>query len=101
MVMKILFDESNPNKVVELISKALGSRELGKMVEFSLKGADLCVVISKMGRSELLFASQENGEGLLFELTKEKIAFAHRPFKDEVMIKIKKVIETCGGQVHS
>jgi hypothetical protein len=99
MTMKISFKDQDAKKILGQITGALGDRELGKMCKFDLEGQNLKVLISKLGTSELLFAGTKSASGWTFELTKEKIAFAHKPFKDEVVDKIIKVIQSVGGTV--
>ncbi len=98
--MKIIFSETDPQKVVQNIKDALGSRELAKMVDFALQGKDLIVTISKFGTSTLTFSNQAaKSGGLQYELTGEKIAFAHKALKGEVTNKLLKVIESAGGKI--
>jgi hypothetical protein len=97
--MKISFKEANAKKILDQITEALGGRELGKMCSFELVGEDLKVIISKLGTSELLFKGTKLAAGWDFVLSKEKIAFAHKPFKDDVVEKIKKVVQSCGGKI--
>lgn len=97
--MKISFKENDPNKVLKSITDALGGRELGKMVDMRFEGKDLVVTISKLGTSTLVFSNKAAKDGLQYELTTEKIAFAHRAFKDDVKEKLFKVITGAGGKV--
>ena len=53
----------------------------------------MVVTISKLGTSTLHFKCDKTDKGCHFALTKEKIAFAHRPLKGEVTDKIVKVID--------
>lgn len=97
--MKVTFDEKDRNKILTAIREAMGGRKLGDMVNFNLKPGTLEVVISKLGTSTLTFAESETGAGYIYQLSTEKIALAHRAFKDEVTQKILKVIEQAGGKV--
>jgi hypothetical protein len=97
--MKIKFPQQDNQEIVSNICNALGGRELGKIVDFKVVGNDLNVTISKMGTSELLFSGTKTASGWEYQLSKEKIAFTHRPFKDDVIAKIRSVIISCGGTV--
>lgn len=97
--MRFTFKETDPAIVRDKIVNALGGRELGKMVSFDLTDKQLEVTISKFGTSKLVFDQIPNGEKLEFKLMSEKIAFAHRAFKDEVKNKICNVIEQVGGKI--
>lgn len=88
--MKILFEESDPEKILSNIKEALGIRELSKMVDFENDGKSLLVTIKAMGTSTLTFAHKPVDQGLEYELVEEKIAFTHRIFKDEVTEKLLK-----------
>ena len=97
--MKVFFSEKDRNKVLTSIKQAMGDRKLAEIVDFSLTPTNLQVVISKMGTSTLTFDETENDQGLEYTLTKEKIAFAHKAFKDDVTRKIINVVEQAGGEV--
>lgn len=97
--MKVKFDIKDPAAVLSNIKEALGMRELSKMVEFNAGNNSLVVTINKLGTSTLIFDETELEDGLEYELTKEKIAFTHRAFKDDVTNKLVKVMEKAGGKV--
>ena len=97
--MKIHFKETNPDTIIGNLKEAMGGRALSKIVSFDLKGDDLTVTLSKLGKSTLLFSRQTSDSGCSFSLTKEKIALAHKALKGEVTQKIVKVIEKAGGSV--
>ncbi len=97
--MKISFKETDAKKIVKTLADSLEDRELGKICKFSLDGNNIIITISKMGTSEIVFAGKPAKDGMEFALSKEKIAFTHRPFKDEVIDKIRKVVSGCGGTV--
>lgn len=96
--MKFVFDEKDPAKVLAAIKSTMGDRKLGEMVSFNMTGGNLDVVISKMGTSTISFKQSSSPKGLEFDLASEKIAFTHKPFKDDVTQKIVKVIEASGGK---
>lgn len=97
--MKVFFAEKSRDKILAAIKSAMGDRELGKIVQFQMQNGSLEVVISKLGTSTLEFTDHERPNGVEFVLAKERIAFAHRVFKDEVTGKIRRVIEKAGGKV--
>ncbi len=97
--MDVKFPEKDLGVILDNIKKALGGRELGKMVSFAQVGSEMIVTISKFGTSTLTFTSKPVAEGSLLTLEKEKIALAHRALKSEVTEKIVKVIQQAGGTV--
>jgi hypothetical protein len=98
-MMKVEFSGNDRDKILGDIKAAMGGRQLAEMVNFELGSKGLIVTISKMGTSTLQFDESPSGDGLTYNLSKEKIAFTHKPFKDEVTAKILNVIEKAGGKV--
>lgn len=74
-------------------------RALGDIVSLGEEGGNLIVKISKLGTSTLQFDRSEQGDDTIFTLSVEKIAFAHKAFKDEVKSKLVHLIEKSGGKV--
>lgn len=97
--MKVMFAEKDRGKILAAIHDAMGGRKLAEMVHFNLGKGKLEVVISKLGTSTLQFKEHEVASGIEYSLESEKIAFAHKAFKDEVKSKILSVIEKAGGKV--
>ncbi|MBM4252652.1 MAG: hypothetical protein FJ146_11825 [Deltaproteobacteria bacterium] len=97
--MRVKFNESDRNIVLEHIKAALGQRKLADLLDFSVSPGSLIVKISKLGTSELSFTEKPVASGLEYTLTGEKIALAHRAFKGEVTEKIIKIVEKAGGTV--
>jgi hypothetical protein len=97
--MKVQFPKQATSSVIDAIRKTMDGRTLGDLVSLGEASGDLEVKISKLGTSTLLFERAENGEFITFTLTVEKIAFAHKAFKDEVKEKLVQVIEKSGGKV--
>lgn len=98
--MKIYFENKEPEKALQDIQNALIGRKLGKLVTFDLHDNDLTVTIHKMGKSHLEFSYKNTINGKMeWELTSEKIALAHRAFKNEVMEKLIKIVNSIGGEV--
>ena len=97
--MNIFFNEKSPEKIITAIKTALGDRELAKMVSFAMEGKNMLITISKLGTSVLTFAHKDKDGGSEFTLSGEKIAFAHKAFKDDVKDKIIKVVAKAGGKV--
>ena len=96
--MKFVFTENDPAKVLAAIKTTMGDRKLSDMVSFNMNGSNLDVVISKMGTSTISFKQSTSPAGLELTLANEKIAFTHKPFKDDVTQKIVKIIESSGGK---
>lgn len=98
--MKLYFKEKDPNKVISDLTAALGGRKLGSLLEFSLNGKDVTVTIKKLGTSTLEFThNPSRSDGLEWVLSQEKIAFAHKAFKDDMLSKLTTIIENIGGVV--
>ena len=97
--MKIKFNSQDRKKILQDIRDTMGGRQLAEMVSFDMSAGSLTVTISKMGKSTLDFEESADGDGLVYDLRKEKIAFTHKPFKDEVTKKIMDVVTKAGGIV--
>ncbi len=97
--MKILFNKKSNSAVIEDIKKTMEGRSLGDLVSLEESNGGLLVKISKLGTSTLQFDRVDQGDQSTYTLTTEKIAFAHRAFKDEVTSKLIQVIEKSGGTV--
>lgn len=97
--MKIYFKEKSPRKVMVAIQNTIKGRKIGEMLSFDLNGERMAIQVSQMGTSTLEFTYQPKDEGLLFELSTEKIAFAHKPFMGEMRQKLNNIITTSGGEI--
>lgn len=97
--MKIRFPKQANNDIISAIQKTMSGRSLGDLVSIGEESGSLMVKISKLGTSTLLFERKDESEFAVFTLTTEKIAFAHKAFKDEVKQKLVHVIEKSGGTV--
>ncbi len=96
--MKVEFPKQATSEIIALLTKEMSGRSLGDLVKLEASGQDLVVKISKLGTSVLTFTRTEAGSNAVFELTSEKIAFAHKAFKDEVKQKLISVISKAGGK---
>jgi hypothetical protein len=97
--MKIKFAKQPNSEIIAALQKTMDGRALGQIVSVHEEGGSLVVKISKLGTSTLQFDRSEQGNDLIFTLAVEKIAFAHKAFKDEVKSKFVHVIEKSGGKV--
>lgn len=97
--MKISFHDMSAEAAVAKITSNLSGRQLGEMVQLELVQNKLQVIVSKFGTSTFSFTCENQGEGCTFELNSEKIAFAHRAFKNEVIDKLASVVKTSGGDL--
>lgn len=97
--MKFFFPKNEPDVLIAEIMEELGGRELGKLLSFEVHGNDLKVTISKLGTSVIEFQGHSRDGGIEYGMTREKIAFAHKAFKSDVMVRLCKVIEKVGGTV--
>lgn len=97
--MKATFPGKDAQGVLQSIRQALTGRKLGEISTLKLSGATLTVTISKVGTSVLTFTLAPSGADTLAELTGEKLALAHRPFRGEVQDKVFRLVERAGGIV--
>jgi DNA polymerase sigma len=96
--MKIQFPKQPTDAIIAAIKKAMDGRSLNDLVSFESTKEELIVKISKMGTSVLTFQRQEKDDQAEFNLVSEKIAFAHKAFKDDVKLKLQQVIAKAGGK---
>jgi hypothetical protein len=97
--MKIQFTKQENSLIIAAIRKTMEGRSLGDLVTIDEASGGLRVTISKLGTSTLQFDRSDEGGTAVFTLTSEKIAFAHKAFKDDVKQKLVSVIEKSGGKV--
>lgn len=97
--MRIRFADKDSQEALQEIKDALGGRKLGKIVSFDMQDDELTVTIKKMGKSTLEFSNNSAANQTEWELTNEKIALAHKPFRDEMIQKLTKVVHSIGGEV--
>ena len=97
--MKIRFPKKTNNDIISAIQQTMSGRSIADLVSIGEDSGSLMVKISKLGTSTLLFERKDDGDFALFTLTTEKIAFAHKAFKDEVKQKLVHIIEKSGGTV--
>lgn len=97
--LKIHFDLKDPEEVVKLIQDQLAHHEMKKNIAFDLDDDELIVTISKLGTSKLIFREEPSTKGLTFVLASQKVALAHRAFKEEVKESIKEFVIEAGGSI--
>lgn len=98
--MKVYFTQGEPQEVVDAIQDKLRTRRLGKNLQLQLEGENISILFKKLGTSSIYFSRQSStGEGCHYELTQEKIAFAHKPFRQEVYDKLVDIVQSIGGRV--
>jgi len=97
--MKVQFNKQPNQVIISALKKTMDGRSLGDLVSIDEDKGGLLIKISKLGTSSLQFDRSENGEFAIFTLSEEKIAFAHRAFKDDVKSKLVHIIEKSGGKV--
>lgn len=97
--MKVQFSLNSTESVAKVINEQLVGRKLGDLVKITADGSNLVLSISKLGTSTLVFAGTPKNNGIEFNLTSEKIAFAHKPMKEEFKEKLGKAIEQAGGKI--
>jgi hypothetical protein len=97
--MKFFFPSPDTDKTISVIQKTLAGRKLGQMVSIDHVNAVIEVTISKLGTSIIQFSKKQRDGGEEWALKSEKIAFAHKAFKSEVLEKLFKIVESAGGQV--
>lgn len=97
--MKVQFKIQPNSNIIDAIRKTMEGRALGDIVSIDEEGGQLVVKISKLGTSTLSFNRLEKDGHAVFTLASEKIAFAHKAFKDDVKTKFLHVVEKSGGTV--
>jgi hypothetical protein len=97
--MKIKFPKKANSDIITALRKTMEGRSLGELVTLGEEDGNLIVKISKLGTSTLQFDRSETPHDAVFTLSSEKIAFAHKAFKDDVKAKLVQVIEKSGGTV--
>lgn len=97
--MLLRFDEKDPGLILEAILAQFAGKSLDRYVDFNMAEEEIMVTIKKMGRSHLVFTWETGENGLTLRLKSEKIALAHRAFRNEVANGILRVLQEAGGQV--
>jgi hypothetical protein len=97
--MRAFFPGKDPQAIIDAIRGAMQGRKLGEVTQLELRGSSIVVCISKIGTSTLEFTTASRDNGTEVRLTHEKLALAHRPFRDEVRGKLSKVVQHAGGDV--
>ena len=97
--MKIQFPKQLNSELVTNLKDAMAGRSLGDLVTIEEHSEGILIKITKLGTSTLQFERNDTAKFAMFTLTSEKIAFAHKAFKDEVKSKLIQVIEKSGGTV--
>lgn len=97
--LKAFFPNASLPAIATRIRETLRGRRLGEIMELETSSGELVVRISKVGTTVLRFSAVNRDGGTECTLTEEKLALAHRPFRDEVKQKLRKVVEQAGGQV--
>ena len=95
--MKITFPKKSNEEIIASIKNAMGGRSLSDLISLEDCGDEIRLKISKMGTSILVFSRTETAKDTELLLKSEKIAFAHKAFRDDVIEKFKQVIKTAGG----
>ena len=83
---------------VKKVETALAGRDLGEITRFKLQGAELCVVFSKLGTTELKYKIEATDSGFRALLVSEKVALTHRPLKADITARLARVMEREGAQ---
>ena len=97
--MKIQFPKQTNAQIIAMLTKTMSGRAIADLVSLNEEGGNLIVKISKLGTSTLTFTRSDSADHSEFALTSEKIALAHKAFKNEVTDKLIGVIERAGGKV--
>jgi hypothetical protein len=97
--MKVQFTKQSNELIISALKKTMDGRAISDLVSIGEDKGGLLVKISKLGTSTLQFDRSDNDEFAVFTLSEEKIAFAHRAFKDDVKSKLVHIIEKSGGKI--
>ena len=100
MLMKILFKEGTSEEALQKIRASLKSRHLGELVQIKSTYQTITVQVNKMGRSTLEFEQHAlEGGGFEWKLVKEKLAFAHKVLRSDILSKLENILEPLGGSL--
>lgn len=99
--MKFSFPTQDIQQVLHDVGQILAKRSLGDIVSLqgSPEGEGLQLIFEKLGRSVIELRHRVQGNELFFEVASEKIAWAHRPFRDDITKKFMDVVQKAGGKV--
>jgi hypothetical protein len=98
-VVKIVFAKQNPKTVLDNITSSLGGPTLQSMIAIDLRSDNtLDVTITKAGTSHLSFHFSESPTEMVWRLSKQKLAFAHIPFKATIFERLKEAVQREGGK---
>ncbi len=92
-------DGESPAVFVARVTDALRGRALGSIASFTVDGDDVVLTFDRLGKSEVRFATSAMGRGFRATRASEKIALAHRPFREEMEKKLGKVVAAAGARV--
>jgi hypothetical protein len=97
-IRSFTFQNSDTSAFAQAFSKALGGRELGKILSVSATTDTLVITMSKLGTSRLKYVVTHQADGRhTAKLQDESIALTHRAFRAEIERKLTRVLESCGA----
>ena len=99
--MKITFPIQDNANIIQSIKAAMDGRSLNEIVQLEDHGDEIHVIISKLGKSTLVFKRHDAGGKTKLSLASEKIAFAHKAFQSDVKAKFVDVVKKAGGSIVS
>ena len=97
--LRAFFPGATLQTIAGHIRNAVKGRKIGEIMSLEVRGTEMIVTIAKMGTSTLRFTSVARDGGTECSLVEEKLALAHRPFRDDVTNKLTRIVLQSGGQV--
>lgn len=90
--------DSSPDVFLVKVREALTGRALGQIASLSREGQELVVKFSRLGTSEVRYRIDTVGAGFRATKSSEKIALAHRAFRDDIESRLQKTLEKLGAR---
>jgi hypothetical protein len=96
--MKIELPYGSYREGIAQLEKRIKKTPIGQWIQFEIQDSgELRVLIQKLGTSTLEFRGGQGPGGIYWELSREKIAFSHKPFRSEAIKQIEEAVRTLGG----
>ncbi|MCY4443390.1 MAG: hypothetical protein OXC44_01135 [Proteobacteria bacterium] len=99
--MKVQFQGSSPEDILTLFQEKIKGRKIAKLLNLSLVDHSLTISVSKLGTSRFLFHvhTDQPLNCITISLYKKHVPFTHRAMEKDIVAKITRIIEDCGGTI--
>lgn len=91
---------AKPEQFNDAFLHAIKDRNLGKITTsvYDAAAKKFVLTFSKLGESKITYSVTPQDSSLLLTKKEEKIAFAHRPFRQEIAAKLTQVLQGLGAK---